>query len=392
MFEDPVVSIGSSQREWAAELTRFVSDYGGARLRGTILTSNDALEQEFEVLVVDDIASYMSPRFVERLRRMQRKVIGVYDPDLGEESKDRLLAMGVDAVVDSFAGPEEILQAILGVRDTNAMDVEIGVPAPATPFDDPYAAQRTLTVVAGDDHATNVALGIADSMLSLKRTALVIDADTVEPSLAQRLGLTVAPNVLTALDSLLQSRGGPQDSVQSSRRGFSMLVGIPSPEEWDTLQPREVVDLVEQLELSYNEVIAKVGRGVEDLAPMSGRAGRFDVHRALLGEAGQVVIVSQATPLALTRLLSWIAHARRLVATPVHIVFHDAPKSLYQRGELSEELVRSYIPSSITWLPTDSRLERAVWNGEMVPSGSYLRATRALAKKLVARPLTRLQS
>ena len=129
----------------------------------------------------------------------------------------------------------------------------------------------------------------------------------------------------------------------------------------------------------------KVDRGVEDLAPMSGRAGRYDVTRALLSDAGQAVVVVEATPLSLTRLLVWVAQARRLLSGPLHVVFHHAPKSLYQRGELSEELVRSYVPASITWLPADGRLERAVWNGEMIPAGSYLRAARALAKKLSER-------
>ena len=105
---EPIVSIGSSQREWAAELTRFVSDYGGARLRGTVLTLDDALEQEFEVLIVDDIASYLNPRFVDRLRKMQRSVVGVYDPEQGDEAKDRLMAMGVDVAVEADASPGRV--------------------------------------------------------------------------------------------------------------------------------------------------------------------------------------------------------------------------------------------------------------------------------------------
>ena len=226
-FEDPVVSISSSQRDWAAELTRFVSDYGGARLRGTILTLDDALEQDFEILVVDDIASYMSPRFVERLRRMHRKIIGIYDPELGEESKDRLLAMGVDAVVDAFATPEEILQTIAGVREVQeTLDVVTGVPAPSTPFDEPVDASRNITVVVGDDHAIDVALGLVDAFIAMHRTAVLVDADTVSPSLAQRLGLAVAPNVLTAMDSLVQLRGAPSDSLVPSPRGFQLLPGL----------------------------------------------------------------------------------------------------------------------------------------------------------------------
>ena len=44
--QEPVISIASSQRSWAAELRRFLSDHGGARLQGTVLTGADALEQQ----------------------------------------------------------------------------------------------------------------------------------------------------------------------------------------------------------------------------------------------------------------------------------------------------------------------------------------------------------
>ncbi len=383
VFEDPVVSISSSQRSWAAELTRFVSDYGGARLRGTVLTVDDAMDQDFEVLIVDDIASYMTPRFVDRIRRLQRKVVGVYDPDMGEESKDRLLAMGVDAVVDAFAGPEEFLQAVLSVRDELPREVEVGTPYAALPQDDPFAPDSSPTVVVGDDNAMNVALAMADSLIGFNRSTVLIDADTVAPSLAQRLGMTVAPNLLTAIDSLVQLRGRPEDSLRRSPRGYAILAGIPSPDEWDTFQPRDVVDLIEHLRQSHADVIVKVNRAIDDLAPIAGRAGRFDVARAVITEAGQVVVATDATPLALTRLLTWIAGARRLTAASLHVVFHNAPRSMYQRGELSEELVRSFVPASITWLPADSRLERAAWNGEAVPPGSYLRAARALTARLL---------
>jgi MinD-like ATPase involved in chromosome partitioning or flagellar assembly len=390
VFEDPVVSIGSSQREWAAEFTRFVSDFGGARLRGTVLTVDDALEQDFDVLVVDDIASYLTPRFVEEIRRRRRKVVGVYDPDQGDSAKDRLLSMGVDVVVDAYASPEELLAAIAGLAgrsvEREALPVDAGdTLVPAAAPGDPYSLLGGPVVVVGPDQAIDVALALADCLVGLGRRTALADLDTLAPSLAQRLGLEMIPNVLTALDSYVQLRGCPLDSFQTSPRGFAMLAGIPTRADWEVVSARDVTDLLKEVRESHAAVIVKVSPAIEDLAPITGRAGRNDVHRAVLAKAAQVVVVSESTPVAVTRLLSWIADARRLSSAPFHVVFHSSPRSVYQRGEVSEELVRTFVPASITWLPDDSRLRRAVWNGEMVPAGPYLRTARGLAKRVADR-------
>ena len=96
---EPIIAIAGSQRAWAAELLRFLSDFGGARLKGTVLTAREALEPGYEVLLIDDITSYLSPRLVERVRDGGQKVVGIYDPESGDRGRERLRALGVDAVV-----------------------------------------------------------------------------------------------------------------------------------------------------------------------------------------------------------------------------------------------------------------------------------------------------
>ena len=90
MGPEPVIAIAGSQRAWAAELVRFLSDFGGARFVGTVLTAREALDSVYEVLLIDDITSYLSPRLVERIRESGRKVVGVYDPESGDRGRKRL--------------------------------------------------------------------------------------------------------------------------------------------------------------------------------------------------------------------------------------------------------------------------------------------------------------
>ena len=109
---EPVIAIAGSQRGWASELVRFLSDFGGARLKGTVLTATEALQTEYEVLLIDDITSFLSPRLVDRIQKAGRKVVGIFDPDSGELGRERLLALGVDGMAPAGGGPETILEIV----------------------------------------------------------------------------------------------------------------------------------------------------------------------------------------------------------------------------------------------------------------------------------------
>jgi len=378
---EPVVSLGSSQRGWAAALTRFISDYGGARLHGTVITALDAVDQDYEILIIDDIASYLSPRFVDRVQRLRRRVIGVYDPEAGEGGRGRLEEMGVDAVLESDAGPDEFLEVVVSLRGVAAF-AEDPVDAPTPTPQVHRVKQDQVVAVLGGDLATEVVFALADRLALSGEAVVACDLDTLNPSMAQRLGLPLGPNVLTALDAHTQRRGTIEESLVASLRGYLLLLGLPEPQEWDTIEPPDVLDLVDQIAAGADRTFVKLDPHIEDLAGISTRQGRFDVTRTFVGRATDVVVLSESTPLGLARTLGWIARARGLAESPIHVVFERSPSSLFQRGELSEELIRSFVPASITWLPDDARIAKAVWNGEVVGPGGFTKAVGGLSGEL----------
>lgn len=375
---EPIVSIASSQRGWAAELLRFLADHGGARLRGTVLTSTDALEQDYEVLIIDDIASYLSPRLIDRIRRDQRRVIGVYDPELGDAARERLIEMGVDATMEADAGPDEFLELVSSLSLGDRPVVSEVAPTPSV-----VPTTRRISAVVGDDIASDVALCLASHFARKKHAAVLLDGDTVTPSVAQRLGMSLVPNLLTALDSLVQLRGSISDSLVAGPDGMTLLHGLPEASEWETIRATDVADLVDQLAGSFDEVVIKISPQIEDLSQFGGRAGRFEVARTVMRLAGDVGYVAEPSPLGLSRALSWVAAARQLTDARIHVLFADAPSSLFQRGELAEELTRSFVPSSITWLPPDPRRVRAAWNGVPVPSGPFSKSVSGLGEAML---------
>ncbi len=102
------------------------------------------MELGYDVLILDDTSSFLTPRLVDRLQRADRAVIGVYDPERGGPGQARLLEMGVDAVIVASASPEELVEAIEEVverRDLVQRFAEVlgpdltteAIPQPTTP-------------------------------------------------------------------------------------------------------------------------------------------------------------------------------------------------------------------------------------------------------------------
>jgi MinD-like ATPase involved in chromosome partitioning or flagellar assembly len=386
---EPAVCVGSSQRPWVTELINHVSDHGGMRVVGTALTQDDAFRRSFDVLLVDDVSSVMSPRFVSRMRNTGRLVIAIYDVERGDEARERVLGFGVDAVVPSTVGPAELVRVVVDTARLHAIDAELADlssgeassgPSPSRRSD---AARQTpatgnIVVVLGGDGVTEVAVGLADAMVGSGASTVLVDLDTVEPSIAQRLGLPLTPNVFTATEHL-RLRASLDGAFEVSPHGFATIAGIPNPREWAALSETEAADLVGELAGGFATVLVKVSRGLEDLSGFAGTVGRHDVARRLVAMADRVVAVSSASPVGAARLVGLAGDVRALTSVPIHVVVNQSPSSRFVHGELATELERSLSPATLTFLPTDSRVRKASWQGEVVRRGGFVRRLRPLA-------------
>jgi hypothetical protein len=87
---EPRIAIAASPREWAQRLHRHVADHGGALVRATVLHPKDALVEDVDVLVVDDVTSFLSPRLVDELHRSEGE--GLVRIGTGDVGRRRLVA------------------------------------------------------------------------------------------------------------------------------------------------------------------------------------------------------------------------------------------------------------------------------------------------------------
>jgi MinD-like ATPase involved in chromosome partitioning or flagellar assembly len=408
---DVPIAIVVSPRDWAERLHRFLADHGGARVRARVLDAREAVEDGHEVLVAEDLTSFLTPRLVDDLHAVGRRVLGVYDPD-EPWGRERLLTIGVDATIPATAAPEDFVRTIVDLAvdlpaagdprdlgDRPPPDVERRPTAPGAP-----EPRRGAVVVVGGPPGgvgiTEVAIHLADALGAAAGTgaagtgaagtgaaggdgrSLLVDADLIAPSVAQRLHLDLHPNVRTAVDVFEHERGPVEGCTIPARGGFDVVSGSPHPTAWQELRPREVVGAVRAL-ADGRRVVVDVGSGIEELATAFG-PHRHAVGRALLADADRIVAVCAPDPVGVSRLIRWMSEVRRIApATTVLVAVNRTPAGRYRRAELEDEICHSLGAVPVGFLPEDRGVGTAAWTGELCADRSpFLRAVGNLATVL----------
>ncbi len=398
---EPAVAVGSSQRPWVAELMSYAQDHAGVRVVGTVLSGREAVEQAYDVLLIDDTTSYLTRRLVDRVQLMRRVVIGVYEGTRGDVGRSKLFDLGVDAVIDAESSPKEFLARIRSITDQRLVDRDfaeiVGDESGAAEATDSStitgrlgdlpmdSRSRSVTVVSGSNGVTEIAVGLATQMARSGLPVVIADLDTMEPAIAQRLGIQLSPNVLTAIESL-RFAGEIGAAVVTHETGFGVLAGLPSPREWEACGIDDAADLVSVLADLHVNVIVRINRHLEDLSPFGIATGRFGVSRQIVADADQLVVVGDPSPTGVTAVLAWIGDARGVSGEPIHVVMNRCGRSLFQQGEITEEIGRTFRSASVTFVPEDHRVHKAAWQGEVPPVGRFTKALDPIATKVAAVP------
>lgn len=385
------LAIVVSPREWAERLHRFLADHGGARVRTRVMRPDDAIREHYDVFLVDDVTSFLTPRLVRRLQDTGRRVLGVYDPDEFPEGRERLVGMGADGVIESQATAEEFVRLIASLHPAQFGSVEsvtdqTSLVEPVA--DSPRVRRGPVTVVGGPpggSGTTEVAITLAACLAGAAGSTVLVDADDVAPAIAQRLQLDLHPNVRSAVDALQHRTGRLLSTVTSPRRlGFGVLPGLSNRDDWSELRPGEVVDVVFELASACRQVVVNVSSNIEDLSSHGG-PGRYGLARRLVTEADAVVGVGLPTPVGVARLLEWVADVRAVAEDiPIHLVVNRSPRSVFKRGELIEEIARTFFAASVTFAAFDRKVEEAAWEGRLVAPGHFTKALSRLAALLAS--------
>ena len=366
---EPELALALSAREWSDHLRRFLADHGGARVRVAALEPHDLAGESFDVLLIDDICSFLTPRLVERVAQEGRAVIGVCDATELADGGERLRQLGVDAVVEAGAHPDEFLEAIQRVA---ASKISPGATGPAEEeirldvgASDEVCRWIAIVGPGGGTGVTEVAIASAAALAANHRSVLLVDGDDTAPSIAQRLGADLFPNVRVAVDALEQRSIGLSATVQV-RHGIGLLVGVPSVGEWQDVRPRDVIDVMEELGPRFGRIVVDLG------GHAGGLLSDHPLARSVLQHSDQILVVAVPTPVGVTRLLALLSEINATVSSPrLGILINRAPKGPFLRGEVIEEIRRSYPTASLEFIPDDGAVGRAAWNGVLTERGKF---------------------
>jgi MinD-like ATPase involved in chromosome partitioning or flagellar assembly len=373
---EPTVALVFSPEPWVEALHRHLAHHGGARVRQVVVEPAVALDEEYDALVVSDRWPALTLGFVRSVHGRGRRVLGVFDPE-EPAGKDHLLALGVDATVAGDSPMAEFVDALADLDISAPRTIGAGADTVA---DVGAACDRSLgplVVVSGPrgSGVTEVAVTLAAALAARREPVVLVDAHEVAPSVAGRLGLDLEPNLRSAIDACAHGLGDLAATIAwpSGGAALGVVAGFPSPVAASQVTPDDVLGVVDTVRDGHACVV-----DVDEASPVAGR---------LLGAATAIVGVAGASPVGVVRALEWAALVRRRVrTTPIHLVVNRAPRARYRREEIRAEIVRTLRPQSITWLPTDPRVEAAAWDGELVGRGPFRAAIAPLAHEVASEP------
>lgn len=370
------VALAASAREWPDRIHQFLSDHGGARVRAQVLTPEDALAEDYQVLIIDDISSFLTPRLVADVQRQGRLVLGVFDPTDSPDAKERLRECGVDQVLEADASADEFVVALRAL-------VILAPESQTSPSGIESAAVAQVIVVGappGGCGATEIAIAIASDLSRYSSTVLV-DLDELAPSVAQRLGLPMLPNLRTAIDAIQHHNSTLEASLLFKDR-LAVLTGLSNDRDWMDVRTFEVGTVLKELGLRTRFVVINVGSQLGEVG--FGEGGRFALSRMGVGLADQLFVVGLPHPVGISRMTSWsLAAADLNPSARQTLIVNRAPRSRYRRAEIFQELISATTTEQVRFVGEDPQLRTASWTGNRPKTGRLARACRSLSREVL---------
>ena len=367
MIEDPFVVLAATPRAWASTLHAHAADHGGIVVRATVLTDADARREQCDVLVVDDITSFLTPALVAAVHETGRAVLGVFDPD-DPQGKGDLVDAGVDALVSAEADPDELVGAIRGlVGNRRVADPEAPTTPTATPVR-PDAMTIGVTGPTGGAGVTEMSIEIAAVLGTTGRHTVLLDLDEQAPCHAQRLALALQPNLLGAIDATRRRADVTLGLHRLSRRHpLQALPGMTSGLDWTHVPRGAVAELTAELQRHRSRLVMDLGHCPEVVEGAGG--SRFGHALGMARTCTDLVLVTAPTPIAIARTIELFSRVHLGSAQDrqrVHVVLNRVGKDRWATEEAIAELQRGLAVDVVHTVPEDRQVARAAWQGERV--------------------------
>ncbi len=356
------------------------------RCRDVVELRAVALTSTIDVTVIDAHMRGLDREMVAELGAAKVRCIALTDT---ASDIDRLAEIGVTALVRSdLTG---LVEALRG----------------APPFAEPSRPIRPSADRAADGHVvavwgptgapgrTSVAVELA-AWLAAAHDTLLVDADTVGPSVAQHLGLIddtsgFAAAVRSAARGSLDPDGlaGSAVAVPS---GFRVLGGLPSAHRWTELRPESVAATLSCARSTVAWTVVDVGFGVEgsDLHWVDpGNPVRYGAARSVLAAADVVVCVGRPDPVGIVRLIKGVREVSDLASTAALLPVVNRVSSRAESRAVIDLVSSELAVPAVLVLPDDRRgvgsaMAHGVTVTEMSPRSPFALGIDVLGRRVLA--------
>lgn len=339
------------------------------------------------VLVGHDLDA-LDREVVAQLAARCRAVVGAYPP--GDPiAVRRLIDIGCQRAVPHDLDPLDLARLVLELAGHDVPPRE----------EDSSADRGHLVAVWGPTGApgrTTVAAGIACALSSRGLEVLLVDADTYGASVAQSLGLSEQPSIVSAVRGVAAARleaGELRALCQSAGGGLAVLSGCISG-LWPEIREASLRSVLDAARSEFSVVVADVGFCIEEDEELSYNGAplrRNLASRTVLREASMIVGVCRADPVGMRRYLTEHSLLRDVSGAPVVTVVNRSPASVSGRKkmEMSLAIERGAGAPAACFVPEDSSVVQSLWDGECVvrarPRSPAARALGALALEIERR-------
>jgi MinD-like ATPase involved in chromosome partitioning or flagellar assembly len=323
------------------------------------MAADDALEATYDVLVIDDVCSFLTPRLVLRLREQGKDILGVISPQDGPDAKRRLLECGVTDVIESDARPDEFLRILAATRVDRLNEVSTASRGAGR-----VSYRVGVRSAATGSGATEVAIAIA-SRLGAAQPTVLIDLDQQHPGVALRLDLPVYPNLRTAVDLAHHDPDRLPEALLDVS-GLLVAAGLSAGVSQDPYRTGELTGLVEELGSVRRIQVMDMGESVE------ARGIACDVE----------ITVGDGSPVGVARLIRTFQDNTPIGAERV-VVVNRAPSGR-RSDEIKIEMGRALDGVAVVVIPEDDHVRRAAWDGTLVTAGKFAKGMARIADLLLA--------
>ena len=382
-----------AQGDWATRLRSYLHDHVSSVRVEALLDRAQMAPGRFDVLVVDDATRVLGGADVSAAVAAGTIVVGLFDPR-HSSGEDYLQRLGASRIYRADTDTAQLASLIEEIGP-----VHVDEPVVTAAAVRPASGRGALTVVSaanGGAGATETVIALAERW-GARRRVLVVEANPMAAVLAYRLrrrcdagmawvlGLVAQgrPVVPTALSPAWWSEANGQG--QGHRLGgFDLIAQSAHPGGPPAMSPVHLDGLLDEVLAGYDHVLVEAGPLVLDHSPAF---DRFAAGRHLMGRADQIVVFARGESESVLDLGNWKAAAVTLgLAPPCHAVFGRYRHEFDQR-QLAASLAAHTNSeagqfSSVTFLPDDTKVDKARWNGEMVRHGKWRSKVEDLADRL----------